>query len=118
MQDAATSLRVGVTTLKKVCRLHGIRRWPYRRRSFIHKLTQQAEMRHGRAAIAAAERVREVSGSLGPAAPAIQLQVLQLQVLFHARVSGASRVVLLPAGWRWAPCGTAALAMKLRVPEL
>ena len=71
LQDASAKMKVGVTTLKKVCRMHGIKRWPYRRRSFIHKLTQQALARQpgNKQAAATAERVREASCSLGPAAP-------------------------------------------------
>ena len=63
-------MQVGVTTLKKVCRMHNIKRWPYRRRSYIHKLTRKAGCGEGRASAneRAAERAREASGALGPAA--------------------------------------------------
>ena len=64
-------MQVGVTTLKKVCRMHNIKRWPYRRRSYIHKLTRKAGSGDGRVTAneRAAERAREASGALGPAAP-------------------------------------------------
>ena len=77
LQEASAKMKVGVTTLKKVCRLHGIKRWPYRRRSFIHKLTQQAIAKQSsRQAAVTAERVREASCSLGLAAPALPVSGL------------------------------------------
>lgn len=37
-QQAAAELRVGVTTLKKVCRVNSIGRWPFRKRSSLNRL--------------------------------------------------------------------------------
>ncbi|KAK9823933.1 hypothetical protein WJX72_006457 [[Myrmecia] bisecta] len=38
IQDAAGRLRVGVTTLKKLCRKFHVGRWPYRKRSSVEKM--------------------------------------------------------------------------------
>ncbi|GAB4814763.1 hypothetical protein N2152v2_001809 [Parachlorella kessleri] len=38
LQKAAALLRVGVTTLKKVCRQYNIERWPFRKRSSLDRL--------------------------------------------------------------------------------
>ncbi len=40
-QDAAATLQVGVTTLKKICRKYHILRWPYRKRFSQHKLIER-----------------------------------------------------------------------------
>ena len=40
-QQAATALNVGVTTLKKVCRVNAIGRWPFRKRSSLNRLIEK-----------------------------------------------------------------------------
>ena len=40
-QQAASQLGVGVTTLKKVCRVHSIGRWPFRKRSSLNRLIEK-----------------------------------------------------------------------------
>lgn len=42
MQDAAAELKVSATTLKKICRAHGIQRWPYRKRNHVHQLLKKS----------------------------------------------------------------------------
>lgn len=41
IQQAAAELRVGVTTLKKVCRVNNIGRWPFRKRSSLNRLIEK-----------------------------------------------------------------------------
>ncbi|KAL4856635.1 hypothetical protein ACK3TF_003063 [Chlorella vulgaris] len=41
IQQAAAELRVGVTTLKKVCRVNSIGRWPFRKRSSLNRLIEK-----------------------------------------------------------------------------
>jgi hypothetical protein len=41
LQQAAAELRVGVTTLKKVCRVNNIGRWPFRKRSSLNRLIEK-----------------------------------------------------------------------------
>ncbi|KAK9835069.1 hypothetical protein WJX81_008452 [Elliptochloris bilobata] len=41
IQNAAATLQVGVTTLKKICRKYNILRWPYRKRFSQHKLIER-----------------------------------------------------------------------------
>lgn len=41
MQQAAAELHVGVTTLKKVCRVNNIGRWPFRKRSSLNRLIEK-----------------------------------------------------------------------------
>ncbi|QDZ24893.1 RWP-RK domain-containing protein [Chloropicon primus] len=43
MNVATQRLKIGSTALKKICRKHGIMRWPYRRIKAIEKLIQQLE---------------------------------------------------------------------------
>ena len=84
-------MQVGVTTLKKVCRMHNIKRWPYRRRSYIHKLTRKAGSGDGRASAneRAAERAREASGALGPAAPHLPVRASCPPALAHVWAASA-----------------------------
>lgn len=41
IQQAAAELHVGVTTLKKVCRVNNIGRWPFRKRSSLNRLIEK-----------------------------------------------------------------------------
>ncbi len=42
-QEAADQLKVGVTTLKKICRGEGIQRWPYRKRGYVERLLERSD---------------------------------------------------------------------------
>lgn len=42
VQDAAAELQVSATTLKKICRAHGIQRWPYRKRNHAQQLLKKS----------------------------------------------------------------------------
>ena len=99
-------MHVGVTTLKKVCRMHNIKRWPYRRRSYIHKLTRKAGSGDGRASAneRAAERAREASGALGPAAPHLPVgdpcPSLHLSGLQACACHSAGGRCMVPGSWK------------------
>ncbi|KAI7838799.1 hypothetical protein COHA_007414 [Chlorella ohadii] len=41
VQQAASALNVGVTTLKKICRVNAIGRWPFRKRSSLDRLIEK-----------------------------------------------------------------------------
>ncbi|PSC70490.1 RWP-RK domain-containing [Micractinium conductrix] len=43
IQQAAAELHVGVTTLKKVCRVNNIGRWPFRKRSSLNRLIEKTK---------------------------------------------------------------------------
>ena len=43
VQDAANRLNVGVTTLKKICRVAEVTRWPFRKRTSIERLIQRTK---------------------------------------------------------------------------
>ena len=43
MQDAAKQLNVGVTTLKKICRIAEVTRWPFRKRTSIERLIERTK---------------------------------------------------------------------------
>ena len=43
MSAATKQLRIGSTALKKICRRHGIPRWPYRRLKAIEKIIEQLQ---------------------------------------------------------------------------
>lgn len=55
-QNAAATLQVGVTTLKKICRKYHILRWPYRKRFSQNKLIERV--------------TRHISEAAQPAGPA------------------------------------------------
>ncbi|MER0387591.1 RWP-RK domain-containing protein, partial [Vibrio vulnificus] len=66
IQQAAAELRVGVTTLKKVCRVNSIGRWPFRKRSSLNRLIEKtreylaSDPEQCREALAALEEQRSV----------------------------------------------------------
>ena len=43
MQNASAQLGLGVTTLKRVCRENGIKRWPYRKRNSLGRLIDRTK---------------------------------------------------------------------------
>lgn len=43
MQAAAQQLKVGVTTLKKICRTAQVTRWPFRKRTSIERLIHRTQ---------------------------------------------------------------------------
>lgn len=43
VQDAAKQLNVGVTTLKKICRIAKVTRWPFRKRTSIERLIERTK---------------------------------------------------------------------------
>ena len=44
MQEAAKSLEVGLSVMKRVCRTLGLVRWPYRSRSSLRSVIEKTEM--------------------------------------------------------------------------
>ena len=43
MQEAAKSLDVGLSVMKRVCRTLGLARWPYRTRSSLRSVIEKTE---------------------------------------------------------------------------
>ena len=43
LQDAAARLRLGVTTLKRICRAEGVPRWPFRKRNSLGRLIDRTQ---------------------------------------------------------------------------
>lgn len=43
MQEAAARLGLGITTLKRACRVNGMMRWPYRKRNSLGRLIDRTQ---------------------------------------------------------------------------
>jgi hypothetical protein len=43
--EAATALGVGLTVLKRICRQHNIKRWPYRKIQSLERLIEHVQVR-------------------------------------------------------------------------
>lgn len=43
LQEAATKLGLGITTLKRVCRSNGMTRWPFRKRNSLGRLIDRTK---------------------------------------------------------------------------
>ncbi len=75
MEDAAEELRVGMTTLKGLCRKYGVKRWPQRKLGSLDKLI--ADMR------------RKVAGD-----PSLMAKVQELEAERWVTGGGCAAVLL------------------------
>lgn len=77
-------MSISVTTLKRLCRRHGVKRWPHRQISGINRalsdLEEQQHLAHGDAAQAVADQLRQLRD--------------RRQVIIEVYISGLARSVV------------------------
>jgi hypothetical protein len=58
-EEAAHKLGVGLTCLKRICRKHGVSRWPYRKLKSLDRLICHVEVGNNTAVCASSQPVRD-----------------------------------------------------------